>query len=74
MTGIDGAGPELLRRDGVAELLGMSYSTVGRMSRRGLIPAPVRLGGTGNPLWRRAELRAWVAAGCPDRRTWERTR
>src|SRR5262245_426354 len=31
------------------------------------VPAPVRLGGS--TLWRVAELRAWVGAGCPDRRT-----
>ena len=64
-------GPELCRRDAVAELLGVGYSTVGRLARRGLLPAAVRLGGVGRPLWRRAELLAWVAAGCPDRRTWE---
>src|SRR5437773_510866 len=32
------------------------------------IPAPVKLGG--RTLWRVEELRRWVAAGCPDRRTW----
>ena len=66
-----GAGSELLRRDAVAELLGVGYSTVGRLARRGLLPAPVRLGGVGKPFWRRAELLAWVTAGCPDRQTWE---
>src|SRR5436305_1520715 len=33
------------------------------------IPAPVHLGG--RTLWRSQELREWVEAGCPDRRTWE---
>jgi predicted DNA-binding transcriptional regulator AlpA len=32
-------------------------------------PAPVRLGG--RILWRTQELREWIAAGCPDRMTWE---
>jgi hypothetical protein len=25
----------------------------------------------GSTLWRLAELRDWVHAGCPDRKTWE---
>lgn len=34
---------------------------------------PVRLG-TKAPRWRVDELRDWLAAGCPDRLTWERMR
>src|SRR6516225_1714104 len=36
------------------------------------IPAPIRLGG--RTLWRVQELREWVEAGCPDRKTWEAIR
>jgi predicted DNA-binding transcriptional regulator AlpA len=36
------------------------------------IPTPVKLGG--RTLWRVLELRDWVEAGCPDRRTWEALR
>jgi predicted DNA-binding transcriptional regulator AlpA len=32
-------------------------------------PAPVRIGG--RILWLTQELREWVAAGCPNRPTWE---
>ena len=33
------------------------------------IPAPVKLGG--RTLWRVEEIRRWVEAGCPPRRTWD---
>src|SRR5262249_2571520 len=36
------------------------------------IPSPVKIGG--RPLWRVQELREWVEAACPDRRTWEAMR
>jgi len=32
------------------------------------IPQPVRIGRS--LYWRTEELKAWVAAGCPDRGTW----
>jgi prophage regulatory protein len=35
----------------------------------GRIPRPIRIGRT--TYWRPEELQAWVAAGCPDRETWE---
>jgi hypothetical protein len=34
----------------------------------GMIPAPVRIGG--RVLWRIDEIRAWLAAGVPDRKKW----
>jgi predicted DNA-binding transcriptional regulator AlpA len=33
------------------------------------IPAPVKL--VGRTLWRVQELRDWIEAGCPARKTWE---
>jgi hypothetical protein len=33
------------------------------------MPAPVMI--KGRPFWRVAELQSWIAAGCPDRKTWE---
>ena len=34
----------------------------------GKIPQPVRIGR--KTLWRPEELKDWIAAGCPDRETW----
>jgi predicted DNA-binding transcriptional regulator AlpA len=52
-----------------ARLSGVSEATWYRLVAAKKVPAPVRLGG--RVFWRVAELREWVAAGCPDRRTWE---
>jgi predicted DNA-binding transcriptional regulator AlpA len=38
----------------------------------GKIPKPLRIGRA--TYWRPEELRAWVAAGCPDRETWDAMR
>jgi len=35
----------------------------------GIIPKPMRIGRA--TYWRPEELKTWVAAGCPDRETWE---
>jgi hypothetical protein len=32
------------------------------------IPPPIHIGR--KPLWRPDDLRAWIAASCPDRETW----
>ena len=32
-------------------------------------PRPIRIGRS--TFWRPEELKAWLAAGCPDRETWE---
>jgi prophage regulatory protein len=50
-------------------LCGRSEASWWRDHAAGRVPAPVKLGG--RTLWRSEELRAWVAAGCPDRRTWQ---
>jgi prophage regulatory protein len=38
----------------------------------GRIPKPIRVGRA--MYWRPEELKAWVAAGCPNRETWEAMR
>jgi len=38
----------------------------------GRIPRPIHIGRS--VFWRPKELKAWVAAGCPDRQTWEAIR
>jgi predicted DNA-binding transcriptional regulator AlpA len=50
-------------------LCGRSEASWWRDCAAGRIPSPIKLGG--RTLWRVEELRRWVVAGCPDRRTWE---
>jgi prophage regulatory protein len=35
----------------------------------GKVPRPIRIGRS--TFWRPEEIEAWIAAGCPDRETWE---
>jgi len=53
----------------VARVLCLSLRSVRRMDRFGEIPQPIRIGGRA-VRWRRDELVAWCAAGCPKRRSW----
>jgi excisionase family DNA binding protein len=55
--------PELLTTAQAARLLGIGERTLWRHSRSGAAPAPVTIGGSVR--YRRAELLAWVDAGCP---------
>jgi predicted DNA-binding transcriptional regulator AlpA len=60
----------LLPRNKCAELLAVSTRTFDRMRSADLIPRPVELRGK-TKRWSRAELDAWIAAGCPPRVRWE---
>jgi prophage regulatory protein len=60
--------PLLVRRREAARLCGLSPASWDRLSSAGRTPVPIRLGGA--VVWRVEELRAWVAAGCPDQQTW----
>ncbi len=51
-----------------AVLCGIARSTWWKLHASGRCPLPVRLGR--RTLWLREELDRWLAAGCPDRRTW----
>jgi predicted DNA-binding transcriptional regulator AlpA len=62
--------PLLLTADQAAALCGVSGATWYRMASAGRCPASVRLS-RGCVRWRRDELTDWIAAGCPDRKTWE---
>lgn len=65
-------GPEsglLLRARDAAATCGVSVATWWRWDAAGRCPAPVRIGSSVR--WRRSELEAWVAAGCPDRLEWQ---
>jgi predicted DNA-binding transcriptional regulator AlpA len=51
-----------------ARMAGVSRATWHRLRAGGKLPATVKLGRAVR--WRRAEIVAWIEAGCPDSRTW----
>jgi predicted DNA-binding transcriptional regulator AlpA len=53
-----------------AALIGIARSTFWKLHASGRTPAPLRMSGR-VVRWRRAELAAWVAAGCPAREKWK---
>lgn len=53
----------------LAILLGLGLRTIRTMDASGKLPRPIRLGG--RLVWSVEEIRAWLAAGAPDRRAWE---
>ncbi len=55
--------PELLTTAQAAKLCGLGERTFWRHSRSGVAPAPVRIGVASR--YRRSELLAWIADGCP---------
>lgn len=61
--------PILIGREDAAAALSISVASFDRLVATGQTPAPVSL--RGRRLFRRLDLEAWVAAGCPDRRTFE---
>lgn len=62
----------LAARDAAA-LVGVSRAQWWKLSAAGKVPLPVYLG-TKAPRWRVDELRDWLAAGAPDRQTWQEVR
>ncbi len=62
----------LVPADVAGPMCGRSEASWWRDLAAGRIPAPLKLGG--RTLWRVQELRDWVEAGCPDRRTWDAVR
>ncbi len=58
--------PLLVTADEVAGMLDVSTRTLWRLvSARKIVP-PLKLGGSTR--WRRADIEAWVASGCPAQR------
>jgi predicted DNA-binding transcriptional regulator AlpA len=53
----------------LARLLCAGVRTVRTWDAAGKLPAPIRIGG--RVVWRVDEIRAWLAAGAPERKTWE---
>jgi len=61
---------ELIDAQGIVALYGLGMRTIRRRDAAGLLPDPIRIGK--RVYWRRDELDAWLAAGAPDRATWNR--
>ena len=64
-----GSQPILLSAGQLAQLLGISTRTLWRRDGAGDLPRPVMVGPTKR--WRRGEIEAWVAGGCPSRTEWD---
>lgn len=63
------AEPLLIDRAELSRLLGRAVASIDRDEAAGRVPRAVRLGASKK--WSRAEIVAWVAAGCPDREAWD---
>ncbi len=68
MNAEDSLEPLLIPGSQAAALCGRSVRTWRSWHAAGLVPRPLRIGRS--LMWRRDELRAWVAAGCPRRSEW----
>jgi excisionase family DNA binding protein len=55
---------DLIPAQSVAGMLGCSVRTVHRLRDAGKMPAPVQISGR-LVRWRRADVEAWISAGCP---------
>ncbi|HOA75967.1 MAG TPA: hypothetical protein PKL76_21195 [Phycisphaerae bacterium] len=66
-----GGEPLAVDAAGLGRLLDLDRSTVWKLNSSGRLPAPVYLSAKA-PRWNLSELRRWLDAGAPDRRTWER--
>lgn len=60
---------KLLSAEEVGKMLSLSHRQIFRLNSSGKIPAPIRIGGAVR--WSAEVISAWLAAGAPDRRTWE---
>lgn len=61
--------PLAVPAEAAARLCGCGRSKWYALHAQGLVPDPVHVGK--RPLWRVAELDAWMQAGCPNREDWE---
>lgn len=59
----------LLSAEELAAMLSISKRSLWRLRSAGQLPRAVQLGGSTR--WRRIEVEAWIAAGCPSLTDWE---
>jgi prophage regulatory protein len=71
MPTCDDNSPQRLAVDAknLAAMLCTSLRTIRTWDAAGTIPSPIRVGG--RVLWRVSEIDEWLAAGSPDRKTWD---
>lgn len=55
--------PSLLTVDETARMLAVRPRTIWRWLSKAIMPEPVRPGGSTR--WRRTDIEAWIAGGCP---------
>jgi len=60
---------KLLTAQAVGEMLSLSKRQIFRLNSCGKIPAPIRIGGSVR--WSENTIVEWLAAGAPDRKTFE---
>jgi len=60
---------QLLSAKELGKVLSLSKRQVFRLNSCGKIPAPLRIGGSVR--WSESTIVAWLAAGAPDRKTFE---
>ena len=60
---------KLLTAKAVGEMLSLSKRQIFRLNSSGKIPAPIRIGGSVR--WAESTISKWLAAGAPDRGTFE---
>lgn len=60
---------QLLTAKTLGKSLNLSRRQIHRLNSCGKLPSPVRIGGAVR--WSAAEISSWLAAGAPDRKTWE---
>ncbi len=61
---------QLLTAKALGQLLSLSKRQIFRLNSCGKIPAPIRIGGSVRWDLER-DIKPWLAAGAPDRKTWE---
>lgn len=63
------SGTTMLTTSELAKQLGVTARHVRRLNATGKMPAPVKLGRSTR--WSAEVIDGWIAAGCPNRETWE---
>jgi prophage regulatory protein len=62
---------QLLTAKAVGQMLSLSKRQIFRLNSCGKLPAPLRIGGSVR--WAESTISQWLAAGAPDRKTFEAT-
>jgi predicted DNA-binding transcriptional regulator AlpA len=65
--------PLAVEKDVLAKLLSCSERQIDRKVSAGEMPKPIKFG-TQKTVWVLATIEAWLAAGCPDVKTFDRLR